>query len=67
MWFNLPDHQVSKNQLEQRKHLAKEEPSSKLWLEQRWSRMTASNFHRICSRMNTLTKKSDENPNNLLR
>ena len=29
--------------------------------------MTASNFHRICSRMNTLTKKPGENPNNLLR
>ena len=29
--------------------------------------MTASNFHRICSRMKTLTKKPGENPNNLLR
>ena len=29
--------------------------------------MTASNFHRICSTMNALTKKPDENPNNLLR
>ena len=29
--------------------------------------MTASNFHRIYSRMNTLTKTPGENPNNLLR
>ena len=29
--------------------------------------MTASNFHRICSGINTPTKKPDENPNNLLR
>ena len=36
-------------------------------MEQRWGRMTDSNFHRICSRMNTFTEKSDENPHNLLR
>ena len=29
--------------------------------------MTASHFHRMCLRMNALTKKPDENPNNLLR
>ena len=29
--------------------------------------MTASDFHRKCSRMNALTKKPGENPNNLLR
>ena len=29
--------------------------------------MPASDFHRICSRMNTFTKKPDENLNNLLR
>ena len=58
---------VSKNQIEHLKNLTKEQASPELWLEQRWGRMTASNFHRICSRMNTLTKKPDENPNNLLR
>ena len=58
---------VSKNQIEHLTNLTKEQASSELWLEQRWDRMTASNFHRICSRMNTLTKKPDENPNNLLR
>ena len=58
---------VSKNQIEHLKNLTKKQASSKLWLEQRWGRMTASDFHRICSRMNALTKKPDENPNNLLR
>ena len=58
---------VSKNQIEHLKNLTKEQASSEIWLEQRWVRMTASNFHRICSRMNKLTKNPDENPNNLLR
>ena len=58
---------VSKNQNEHLKNLTKVQASSKLWLEQRWGRMTASNFHRICSRMNRLTKKTGENPNYLLR
>ena len=44
---------VSKNQTEHLKNLTKEQTSSELWLEQCWGRMTASNFHRICSRMNT--------------
>ena len=44
---------VSKNQTEHLKKLTKEQTSSKLWLEQCWGRMTASNFHRICSRMTT--------------
>ena len=56
-----------KNQIEHLKNLAKGQASSKLWLEQRWGRMTASNFLRICSRMNTLPKKPDENPHNLFR
>ena len=58
---------VSKNQSEHLKNLTKEQASSKFWLEQRWGRMSVSYFHRICSRMNTLTKKPYENPNNLLR
>ena len=58
---------VSKNQSEHLKNLTKEQASSKFWLEQRWGRMSVSYFHRICSRMNTLTKKPDENPNKLLR
>ena len=58
---------VSKNQIEHLKNLTKVQASSELWLEQRWGRMTASNFHRICSRMNRLTKKTGENPNYLLR
>ena len=58
---------VPKNQIEHLKNLTKEQASSELWLEQHWDRMTAPNFHRICSRMNTLTKKPDENPNILLR
>ena len=49
---------VSKNQIGHLKNLAKEQASSELWLEQRWGRMTASDFQRICSRMNTLTKKN---------
>ena len=57
---------VLKNQTEHLKNLTKEQASSKLWLQQRWGRMITSNFHRICSRMNTLTKKPDENPHNLL-
>ena len=57
----------SKNQIEHLKNLTKEQASSKLWSEQRWGRMSASNFHRICSRMNTFTKNSDENLNDLLR
>ena len=58
---------VSKNQIDHLKNLTKEQASSKHWLEQSWGRMTALDFHRICSRMNTRTKKTDENPNNLLR
>ena len=58
---------ASKNQIEHLKNLTKEQASSELWFEQRWSRMTASDFHRIYSRMNTRTKKPDENPNILLR
>ena len=58
---------VSKNQIEHLKNLTKKQAFSKLWLEQRWGRMTASDFHRIYSRMNKLAKKPDENPNNLLR
>ena len=58
---------VSKNQTEHLKNLTKEQESLELWFEQRWGRMAASNFHRICSRMNTRTKKPEENPNNLLR
>ena len=58
---------VSKNQTEHLKNLTKEQESSELWFEQRWGRMAASNFHRICSRMNIRTKKPEENPNNLLR
>ena len=58
---------ISKNQIEHLKNLTEEQASSKLWLEQRWVRMIASDFHRICSRMNTLTKKPDENANNLLK
>ena len=58
---------VSKNQIENLKNLTKKQAFSKLWLEQRWGRMTASDFHRIYSRMNKLAKKPDENPNNLLR
>ena len=58
---------IWKNQIEHLKNITKEQASSKLWLEQRRGRMTASNFHRICSRMKTLTKKPGKNPNNLLR
>ena len=58
---------VLKNHIEHLKNLTKEQASSKHWLKQCSSRMTASNFHRIYSRMNTLTKKADENPSNLLR
>ena len=59
---------VSKSQTEHLKNLTKEQVASpELWLEGGGGRMSASNFHRICSRMNTLTKKTDENPNNLLR
>ena len=58
---------VSKNQTEHLKNLTKKQASSQLWLQQRWERMTASNFHRICPRMNILTKKPNENPDNLLR
>ena len=58
---------ISKNQIEHLKNITIEQASSKLWFEQRRGRMTASHFHRICSRMKTLTKKPGENPNNLLR
>ena len=58
---------IWKNQIEHLKNITKEQASSKLWLEQRRGRMAASNFHRICSRMKTLTKKPGKNPNNLLR
>ena len=35
---------VSKNQIEHLKNLTKEQASSKVWLEQRWGRMTDSKF-----------------------
>ena len=55
---------VSKNQIKHLKNLTKEQASSKLWLEQRWGRMNASDFHRICSRKNTLTKNPIKPQNN---
>ena len=47
-----------KNRTEHLKNLTKKQTSSKLWLEQRWGRITASDFHRICSSMITITKKN---------
>ena len=49
---------ISKKQIAHLKNLTKEQTSSKLWLEQRWGRVTASNFNRICSRMDKLTEKN---------
>ena len=47
-----------KNRTEHLKNLTKKQASSKLWLEQRWGRITASDLHRICSSMITITKKN---------
>ena len=59
--------QVSDDQVQNLKDATKEQAQSELWKEHRKGRLTASNFKRICSRVDTLRKDETANPNALIK
>jgi hypothetical protein len=59
--------QVSDDQVQNLKDATKEQAQSELWKEHRKGRLTASNFKRICRRVDTSRKDKTANPNALIK
>ena len=61
------DLKLSKNQIQNIYTATKEQSDSQIWFDQRKGRITASKFHQVYTRVNTLKVSQYQTPDNLLR
>ena len=58
---------VTKNEIEKIKVITKQQSESDIWFDQRKVQITASKFHQVYTRMNTLSKKADADLTNIFK
>ena len=58
---------VTKNEIEKIKVITKQQAESDIWFDQRKVQITASKFHQVYTRMNTLSKKADADLTNIFK
>ena len=58
---------VTKEEIEKIKVITKQQSESDIWFDQRKGRITASKFHQVFTRMNTLSKKVDNDLTNIFK